>query len=100
LRSILFFAAALTLSPLAAHADTKTVSWYVAHPITRDRVHELCMNNPGEARGNPNCLNAATAFTRSTINQIPTVTLAQICASVASEQYRRTVLHCSAGDNR
>ena len=101
MRSLFFLAGALLLTPLTVRAEeVKTVSWFAAHPITRDRVHALCMNNPGEAQRDPNCLNAAAAVARSTINQIPAVSLSQICATVSSEEYRRIVLHCPAGDRR
>lgn len=68
-----------------AHAETKTVSWFLAHPDARDRVHNLCMNNPGEAQHVPDCLNAATAVEQADMNGVmrripPTPTPAQLCA--------------------
>jgi hypothetical protein len=86
MRSFLFLTAALTLSPFVARAEsTHTVSWFQSHPITRDRVHELCMNDPGEAAHTPDCLNAAEAVlrdaTRRTEASIPKgETPEQICA--------------------
>ena len=55
-----------------AHAEPKTVSWFLAHPTAREQVHKLCMNDPGEAKHTPDCLNAATAVEQSYINSIPT----------------------------
>jgi hypothetical protein len=52
---------ALILAASAAHADTKTVSWFVAHPEARAKVYRLCQDNPGEAGHVPNCLNAFEA---------------------------------------
>jgi len=51
----------LAACPFAAQAETKTVSWYKAHPDVRAKVNGLCMNNPGEARNNANCINAEIA---------------------------------------
>ena len=74
-----------------AHAEPKTVSWFLAHPTAREQVHKLCMNDPGEAKHTPDCLNAATAVEQSYINSIPTPSLAEICAGFASADYRRAV---------
>jgi hypothetical protein len=82
-----------------AHAETKTVSWFLAHPAERARVHRLCMNNPGEAQRVPDCLNAATALEHSATNRIPVQSMAQICAEVPA--YQRPILRCPgvlAGD--
>jgi len=49
----------------AAQADTKTVSWYVAHPDARAKVYALCQDNPGQARHEPNCLNAFAAIQKA-----------------------------------
>jgi hypothetical protein len=81
-----------------AHA-TKTVSWFLAHPDVRDRVHRLCMNDPGEAKRIPDCLNAATAVEQSAMggvmNRIPVKSLAQICAEMPP--YQRVFNHCGGG---
>jgi hypothetical protein len=80
-----------------AHAETKTVSWFLSHPDARARVHQLCMNNPGEAEREPDCLNAATAIEQSAmggvINRIPVKPLAQICAEMPA--YQRPFAYCS-----
>jgi hypothetical protein len=82
-----------------AHAETKTVSWFLAHPDERNRVHKLCMNNPGEAQHVPDCLNAATAIEQSAMsgvtNRIPVKPLAQICAEMPA--YQRPINHCGDG---
>jgi hypothetical protein len=75
----------LVASSQVAHAESKTVSWFLAHPDARDRVHKLCMNNPGEARHVPDCLNAATAVEQADMNGVmrqvpPTPTPEQLCA--------------------
>jgi hypothetical protein len=77
------FMVAMALAPMA-HAETKTVFWYAAHPDVRARVHSLCMDNPGEAMHTPDCLNAATAVEQAGIadvrRHIPVESLADLCA--------------------
>jgi hypothetical protein len=53
--------ATLILTASAAHAETKTVSWFLAHPEARAKVYALCQDNPGEAQHTPNCFNALEA---------------------------------------
>jgi hypothetical protein len=84
----------LATCPLA-HAETKTVSWFLAHPDERNRVHKLCMNNPGEAQHVPDCLNAATAIEQSGLNDIPAESSAQRCAKMPA--YQRRVAFCGDG---
>jgi hypothetical protein len=55
------------LSASVAHADTKTVSWFLAHPDARAKVNAMCRDNPGEARHVPNCTNALEATTQASI---------------------------------
>lgn len=82
----------------AAYA-TRTVSWFEAHPDVRDQVHRLCMDNPGEAMGTPDCLNASTAIEHSSmdglISRIPVKSLAQVCADMPA--YQRPFNHCGDG---
>ncbi len=88
----------LAICPLA-HAETRTVSWFLSHPEARAQVHKLCMNNPGEAQHVPDCLNAATAIEQSAMggvmNRIPVKPLAQICAEMPA--YQRPINHCDDG---
>jgi hypothetical protein len=60
----------LAVCPLAAHAETKTVSWYMSHPDVRARVNKLCMNNPGEARRNADCINAEVASEHASLDKM------------------------------
>jgi hypothetical protein len=76
----------------SAHAETKTVSWFLSHPEARAQVHRLCMNNPGEAQHVPDCLNAATAVEQSGLNNIPVESSAQRCANMPA--YQRRVAFC------
>ena len=39
----------------------RTVSWYAAHPVQRDRIRRMCLNDPGHLGGMPDCINAARA---------------------------------------
>lgn len=85
-----------TLAMLAVPpAHSETVTWYLAHPDVRDRVHAACMDDPGHAMHVAACLNAATAIERSAVAGIPLMTEEQICAQISSEPYRRIVLHCA-----
>jgi hypothetical protein len=62
--------AALFLATSAAYADTKTVSWYVAHPEARAKVYALCQDNPGQAKHVANCLNAAEAIKEASLQDV------------------------------
>ena len=81
-----------------AHAENKTVSWFLDHPDIRNTVHQLCMNNPGEAQFTPDCLNAATAVersaTRGLVSAIPVQSLSQICAGMPA--YQRKFAYCDS----
>lgn len=73
--------------PVAAHAETQTQSWFVSHPAARARVNAICMDNPGSAAHNANCINAAaadeTAAMDRMIGRIGNVpTLIDQCASM------------------
>jgi hypothetical protein len=70
MRSHLLIFLALTLSPMAHAEETKTVSWYKSHPITRTKVNELCMNSPGEAKHNANCINSEMASEHAALDRI------------------------------
>jgi hypothetical protein len=61
---------ALILAAPAAHAETKTVSWYVAHPDARAKVYALCQDNPGQAKRVANCLNAAEAIKETSLHEV------------------------------
>jgi hypothetical protein len=96
MRVSLAFICFLSAAPMA-HAEVKTVSWFLTHADARGRVHQLCMNNPGEAQRIPDCLNAATAVEQSAMmgvmGRIPVKSMAQVCSEYP-EQYRRVVMHC------
>jgi len=62
--------AALILAAPAAHAETKTVSWFLAHPEARAKVYALCQDNPGEAKHTPNCINAVEAMSRVSAQEV------------------------------
>lgn len=75
------------LVSVPAMADTQTRSWYVAHPETRARVNAVCLNDPGRAKNDANCLNAAVAEEDAGINRMTTrtnaiPTLFDQCASM------------------
>lgn len=85
--------AILSTLALSQIAHAETVSWYRAHPDVRDRVFRLCMDDPGHGKNTPACLNAQTAIEQATVDRIPVLTEAQMCAQYP-EQYARLVLHC------
>jgi hypothetical protein len=60
----------MAIFPLAANAETKTVSWYLSHPDVRAKVNKLCMNNPGEARKNADCINAEEASEHASLDRM------------------------------
>jgi hypothetical protein len=62
----------LATCPLVAHAETKTVGWFMAHPDVRARVNKLCMNNPGDARNNADCINAEIAGEHASMDKMVT----------------------------
>lgn len=55
-------AAAASITP--AHADTRTVSWFLSHDQERRQVMAACLDDPGDAKVTPNCDNAAEASFR------------------------------------
>lgn len=68
----------LVAVPALAHADTQTKSWFVAHPDIRKETNARCQDNPGGARHDDNCINAAAAeevayINRVTAHHLPTV---------------------------
>ena len=38
--------------------EVKTVQWYNEHPKERMEQFEICTNNPGQLKNDPNCINA------------------------------------------
>lgn len=46
---------------LSGCSDTKTVEYYQEHLAERDAKISECLNNPGQAKDDPNCANAASA---------------------------------------
>lgn len=46
--------------PLPPRAE-RTASWYADHPDVLARVTELCRDDPGNLRNDPDCVNAAQA---------------------------------------
>lgn len=57
---IVVLLADLTIASAPA-SEVHSVAWFVAHPDIMRGVLRLCHNNPGEARNNPNCVNAEQA---------------------------------------
>lgn len=47
--------------------DVKTVEYYQEHTAERDVKISECMNNPGQAKDDPNCVNAGSAKLHSGI---------------------------------
>lgn len=82
--------------PLAAHAETKTVSWFAAHPEVRAKVTNACRENPGEARHIANCINADAAEIPALADEIPTGNgvLIEDCAKMG--RLFQAAAHCGA----
>lgn len=53
--------AAMVLGFAGCGDDVKTVEYYNEHTDERDAKITECLNNPGQAKGDPNCVNATTA---------------------------------------
>jgi hypothetical protein len=90
----------LEVCPLA-HAETKTVSWFLAHPDVRAKVLQLCRNNPGDARHNSDCINAAdasqiAAADRMMGSKAPPLLIDQ-CAQMGT--LFQTVYHCGPAES-
>jgi len=47
--------------------DVKTVEYYQEHTAERDAKISECLNNPGQAKDDPNCANAGSAKLHSGI---------------------------------
>lgn len=60
----------VALLPFAAHADYRTVDWFVAHPREAQGVIALCHNHAGLAPRNPNCTNAEEAQNTITLRNM------------------------------
>jgi hypothetical protein len=56
----LLFATCLWLTTAHA-AEYRTVTWFADHPTELAGVLRLCRDNAGQARHNPNCVNADEA---------------------------------------
>ena len=41
--------------------EVKTVQWYREHPEELQKQYDICRNNPGQLKDDPNCVNAMQA---------------------------------------
>ncbi|MDY3809841.1 EexN family lipoprotein [Desulfovibrio porci] len=55
-------AALLLLSGCKEEKEVKTVQWYTEHPAERQTQIDICKNNPGQLKDEPNCVNAIQSF--------------------------------------
>lgn len=53
--------AVLLLPGCKGEKEIKTVQWYREHPVERQQQVDICKNNPGQLKDDPNCVNAMQA---------------------------------------
>ena len=58
-------AAILLLPGCKEETEVKTVQWYTEHPAERQAQMDLCKNNPGQLKDDPNCVNAMQSAIRN-----------------------------------
>jgi len=61
--SILLFLSAILSGCFGSESkeETHDISWYLEHKTERLAKMKECLNNPGELRGTPNCVNSIKA---------------------------------------
>jgi hypothetical protein len=59
------FAALMLLPGCKEEKEVKTVQWYTEHPAERQAQMDICKNNPGQLKDDPNCINAMQSFIRN-----------------------------------
>lgn len=68
-----YWAALLATAVVSAGAanatEVRTASWFADHAHAREQVTEICRDNPGQARSNPNCANASQGQILASINE-------------------------------
>ena len=69
MRRILFIAGLMSLALFAgcneeskATKEAKTVKWYTEHPAERKAQLDICNDNPGVLKDDPNCINAGQSL--------------------------------------
>jgi len=63
--SLVLTASAVWALTSAAHAESRTVSWYQAHPAERVAMMHACLDDPGHIGRSPDCVSAEVAGNRS-----------------------------------
>ena len=55
--SFITFAVPAMAQPLPPEWQ-RTVEWYATHPVEREQVRRICLNDPGHLARSPDCINA------------------------------------------
>ena len=50
--------------------QTRTVEWFMENEEERVEIMKACANNPGELKGQPNCINAETAMLKASSGKL------------------------------
>lgn len=58
-------AVSLFLPGCKEEKEVKTVQWYTEHPAERQAQVDICKNNPGQLKDDPNCINAMQSLIRN-----------------------------------
>jgi hypothetical protein len=65
LLAALFIVGSVTFARATDTGDRHTVSWYIGHLQEMLKVLDRCRDDPGDARNDPNCINAEEAKMRN-----------------------------------
>ena len=60
-KTVIFLSVAAVTPAFAQHPANHTVSWYEQNKSVMYNVLALCANDPGDAKHNPDCVNALAA---------------------------------------
>jgi hypothetical protein len=61
LLAVLFIVGSVAFARATDTGDRHTVSWYIGHLREMSQVLDQCRDDPGDARNDPNCINAEAA---------------------------------------
>lgn len=65
-KAVFGFILAALITGCGKSEPVQTVDWYKEHQAERKAMLEKCRNNPGELRGDKNCINAQKAENKLT----------------------------------